>query len=265
MPNYCLCLSFDGTCYHGWQLQETDRTVQGEMEQAAGRIFSRPIRVSGCSRTDAGVHANRFICNFHAPKQMDPFKLQAAMNFYLPDDISVLECQAVPEEFHARFSCLGKEYLYQIWNGRFRNPFLNAQALHLNYPLDERLMHEAAQCFTGTHDFSAFCASGSSASTTVRTVTDASVVREGDRVLFRVSADGFLYNMVRIMAGTLIYVANGKISPDALPALVNGGDRKNAGYTVPAQGLYLNRVFYKEGSFCLQAEEKEKRSGCARP
>lgn len=246
MPNYLLQLSFDGTQYHGWQLQESDRTVQGEIELAIGRIFGNSSRVSGCSRTDAGVHAENFICNFHAEKEMDPFKMRAALNFYLPDDIVVKDCRIVPEDFHARFSCIGKEYIYRIWNGRVRNPFLNAQALHINYPLDEALMDRAAKFYVGEHDFSAFCASGSSAHTTVRTVTDASVTREGDMVLFHVSANGFLYNMVRIMAGTLIYISNGKISIGDLPAIVDGGARKAAGYTVPAHGLYLNRVFYEE-------------------
>ena len=246
MSNYLLRLSFDGTRYHGWQLQERDRTVQGEIEQAAERIFGRPVRVSGCSRTDAGVHARNFICNFLVPKQMEPFKLRAAMNFYLPEDIAVLECRTVPDDFHARFSCTGKEYLYQIWNGRVRNPFLNAQALHINYPLDEKKMDAAARYFIGRHDFSAFCATGSTVTSTVRTVSAASVVRDGDLVLFRVSADGFLYNMVRIMTGTLIYISNGKIPMESMPSLVSGGARKNSGYTVPAQGLYLNQVFYKE-------------------
>lgn len=244
MPNYLLRLSFDGTRYHGWQLQESDRTVQGEMELAIGKIFGSASRVSGCSRTDAGVHAENFICNFHAEKQMDPFKMRAALNFYLPDDIVVKECRTVPDDFHARFSCIGKEYIYRIWNGRVRNPFLNARALHINYPLDDALMNRAAKFYIGEHDFSAFCASGSSALSTVRTVTDASVEREGDMVLFRVSANGFLYNMVRIMIGTLIYVSNGKVAIEDLPKIVEGGNRKSAGYTVPPHGLYLNQIYY---------------------
>lgn len=256
MPNYLLRLSFDGTNYHGWQLQEHDRTVQGEIERAAAPLFGEAVRASGCSRTDAGVHANEFICNFHAKKQMDLSKMRAAMNFYLPDDIAVLECRTAPEDFHARFSCAGKEYVYQIWNGRIRNPFLNARALHINYPLDDALMDRAAKCLIGRHDFSAFCASGSSAHTTVRTITDARVVREGDLVYFYVSADGFLYNMVRIMAGTLIYISNGKIAFSRLPDIVEGGSREDAGYTVPARGLYLNRVFYKEGVLCPSGAEE---------
>lgn len=246
MPNYLLQLCFDGTAYHGWQLQESDRTIQGELERAIAQIFPDAGRVSGCSRTDAGVHAKKFICNFHAGKAMDLAKIRAALNFYLPDDIAVLDCQTVPDDFHARFSCIGKEYVYQIWNGRVRNPFLNAQALHINYPLDEQLMDRAARLYIGEHDFRAFCASGSSAHTTVRTVTDAAVTRAGDCVTFRVSANGFLYNMVRIMTGTLIYIANGKIAIEDLPGIINGGVRKQAGYTVPAHGLYLNRIFYEE-------------------
>lgn len=246
MPNYLLQLSFDGTNYHGWQLQDSDRTVQGELEHAIAQVFPSAGRVAGCSRTDAGVHAKTFICNFHTDKEMDLLKLRAALNFYLPEDIVVQSCRTVPDDFHARFSCVGKEYIYQIWNGRVRNPFLNKQALHINYPLDETSMDQAAKYFVGEHDFSAFCASGSSAHTTIRTVTDAAVRREGDLVTFRVSANGFLYNMVRIMTGTLIYVANGKISIEDLPDIIDGGLRKQAGYTVPAHGLYLNRIFYEE-------------------
>ncbi len=249
MPNYLLRLCFDGTNYHGWQLQERDRTIQGEVESAASHLFDGRIRTSGCSRTDAGVHANEFVCNFHAEKQMDLMKMRAALNFYLPEDIAVLECRTAPDDFHARFSCAGKEYVYQIWNGRVRNPFLTTHALHINYPLDADLMNRASAFLIGRHDFSAFCASGSSAQTTVRTVTDARVVREGEMVRFYVSADGFLYNMVRIMAGTLIYVSSGKVAAEKLPQIVDGGRRQDAGYTAPAHGLYLNRVFY-ENQMC---------------
>ena len=166
------------------------------------------------------------------------------MNYYLPDDIAVLDAETVNDDFNARFDAKGKEYIYKIYNGRVRDPFSQKLAYFHKYPLDAVLMNEQAKDFIGTYDFSAFCAAGATVNTTVRTVFDAGVERDGETVIFRVTGDGFLYNMVRIMAGTLIYIAEGKIEKGAIPRIIESKNRLLAGKTAAPEGLYLNKVFY---------------------
>ena len=166
------------------------------------------------------------------------------MNTYLPFDIVVLSCEVVDDDFHARFSCKGKEYEYVVWNTPVRDPFLHKRAYHYKYPLDADFLDKQAKDLLGTHDFTCFMAAGSDAKTTVRTISRADVRREGDKVIFTFGADGFLYNMVRIMTGTLLYIASGKIKPGSIPAIIESKDRLQAGITVPGDGLYLNRIYY---------------------
>ena len=244
MTNYLLTIRFDGSGYHGWQFQENAVSVQQRVMEAAARMFGESLTVNGCSRTDAGVHANRFCCNFKAPREYPCENVIAALNTYLPDDIAVLECEKVAEDFHARFSCKSKEYEYVVWNAPVRDPFLNKKAYHYKYPLDADFLNQQAKQLLGTHDFTCFMAAGSDAKTTVRTMMKADVRREGDKVIFTFGADGFLYNMVRIMTGTLLYIANGKIAPDSIPDIIASKNRLNAGITVPGDGLYLNRIYY---------------------
>ena len=242
--NILLTLAFDGTAYHGWQLQQNADTVQARVNAALSSVLNEPVNVSGCSRTDTGVHAEMFCCNFHTEKAIPAEKLVPALNFYLPQDIAVYSAEEKEADFHARFSCKKKEYVYRICNTPQRDPFWRNRALLYRYPLDEELLAQEAQDFLGPHDFSAFCSSGSAVQNKVRTVEAVSVTREGNLLLFRVSADGFLYNMVRIMVGTLLAVSENKIERGSIPAILAGQNRLLAGATAPPQGLYLSKVFY---------------------
>ncbi len=244
MRNLRLKLTYNGSAYHGWQIQQNAVTVQGTLEKAIETIFGSDITLHGCSRTDAGVHANEYYCNFKTDKEIPCENVINALNGNLPRDIAVLRCEEVQPDFHSRYDCKSKEYIYKIWNSGIRNPFLLDCAYEYKYRLDEKLLDKAAKMYVGTYDWSAFCASGSSVKTTVRTVTNASVSRYGDNVVFVVEADGFLYNMVRIMVGTLIYVNEGKIDINSIRDIILSKDRESAGVTAPAKGLYLNRVEY---------------------
>ena len=247
MRNLRLWLKYNGTAYHGWQIQENADTVQGQLESAIEKIFCEKISVNGCSRTDAGVHANEFCCNFRTENTMPVGTVTRALNAKLPLDIVVLKCEEVPFDFHARFDTKSKEYIYKIWNSELRNPFLLDTVFQYKYKLDETKLDKASKDFIGTYDFKAFCASGSSVQDTVRAVKNASVTREGDMVIFKVEGDGFLYNMVRIMVGTLIYINEGKIKENDIKNIILSGDRNKAGKTVSPEGLYLNKVNYQGG------------------
>lgn len=244
MRNLLLTISFDGTAYHGWQVQENAVTVQQTLQDAMEHICSKRDNVVGCSRTDAGVHANMYCCNIRTESAVDCNKLVGALNAVLPRDIAALGCKEVDFDFHARYDCKSKEYIYKIWNSPNKNPFFYNYSLHYKYPLDEKFLSEQAKAFIGTHYFDAFCAAGSSVEDTERTVMNACVEREGDMVIFRVEADGFLYNMVRIMTGTLIDISRKKIPADSIEQIILSKNRSAAGYTAPAHGLYLNKIHY---------------------
>ncbi len=246
MARLLLTIRYDGSAYHGWQVQPNAVTVQQVMQDAVERITGVRAGLTGCSRTDAGVHARMFCCTMDTHTALRGEKLCAALNAVLPRDIAVYDVREVDDAFHPRYDATGKRYEYVIYNGRQRDPFYEGRAVHINRPLDERLLDAAAKGFLGTHDFAAFCASGSSVESTVRTVRAASVRREGDVVIFAVEADGFLYNMVRIMAGTLLDIAAGKIDATAVPSIIASCDRERAGVTAPAHGLYLHTVYYEE-------------------
>lgn len=248
MRNLLLTLCYDGARYHGWQVQNNAVSVQQVFQEALFKIIAERPAVKGCSRTDTGVHANRFCVSLKTEHAIPCERLVCALNHFLPEDIAVLDCREVPLDFHARYSCLGKEYIYQIWNEPARNPFLRGRALHYWYGLDLDRINAAAAHFVGTHDFTSFCtADARDRRDMCRTVGRADVRREGGLVLFTVAADGFLYNMVRIMAGTLLRVAQGKLRPEQIPGILAARDRSAAGPTAPPCGLYLNRVFYGEG------------------
>ncbi len=244
MVRLLLTIRYDGTAYHGWQVQPNAVTVQQVLQDAVERITGVRSGLTGCSRTDAGVHAEMFCCATDNPTALRGEKLCMALNAVLPRDVAVYDVREVPADFHPRYDALGKRYEYRIYNGRQRHPFYEGRALHVNRPLDEVMLDKAAKDYLGTHDFAAFCASGSSVESTVRTVTHAEVRREGDMVIFAVEADGFLYNMVRIMAGTLLDIAAGKIDKEAIPAILDSLQREQAGNTAPAHGLYLQAVRY---------------------
>ncbi len=247
MRNLRLRLMYNGAAYHGWQVQENAVTVQGTLESVIEKIFGAHLTVYGCSRTDSGVHANEYFCNFTTEKSMSCQQVVNALNGNLPSDIAVLDCREMNEDFHSRFDCVSKQYVYRIWNSPVKNPFMTNTAYHYKYRLDENVLDKAAKDFIGTYDYKAFCSSGSSVRDTVRTVRSASVTRKGELVEFRVEADGFLYNMVRIMAGTLISINEKKTDKNGIKDIILSLDRKQAGVTAPPQGLFLDRVHYKDG------------------
>jgi len=239
-----ITLCYDGTNYHGWQIQPNATTVQGELQKALLEVFKEPISVFGCSRTDAGVHAKCFVCHADLPWQFPLEKLPFALNAILPADIAVKFAVQVNSNFHARFSCKGKTYSYRLYNARIRDPFEKHRSGFWPTDLDAEKMNQFAKEFVGTHDFSAFMATGSVIEDAVRTIYSFDVKREGEVVVFTVSGNGFLYNMVRIMVGTLIYAACGKLDR-SISQIILSGDRTLAGITMPPQGLYLERPFYE--------------------
>lgn len=246
MRNFLLKIAYNGANYHGWQIQENAVTVQEVFQKALLKVTGENADLKGCSRTDSGVHAREFCISLKTDSPIPPERLVAALNHYLPLDIAVLECQRVPENFHARYSCVGKMYRYEIWNDPVRDPFLENRALHYWYPLEVSLLRQAAVQYVGTHDFSSFCTFDRRAKGDLtRTITRAEVFRENKKVIFEVCGDGFLYNMVRIMVGTLLRVQQGKIRADAITQIIEGKNRKLAGPTAPPQGLYLQKVFYQ--------------------
>ena len=244
MSNLLFTLAFEGTRYHGFQVQHNALSVCEVFQDACSAILSKRPDVKGCSRTDAGVHANMYCLSMKLDSTVPRYKLIAAFNHVLPDDIAVLDIKEVPPDFHARYSCTGKEYLYRIHNSRVKDPFAPKLSHQYAKPLDCGMLNAEAQAFVGTHDFSAFCSAGAKPGDPVRTITAFKVLREGEKVLFRVSGNGFLYNMARIMAGTLVYIAMGRIPRGSIPEIIGSRDRSRAGKTMPAQGLTLNRVYY---------------------
>ncbi len=244
MGKVLLTIQYDGTRYHGWQVQPNGITVQETLQNAVERVCGVRYGITGCSRTDTGVHAKRFYCTVEEPEKPSVESLARALNANLPEDVAVLECRRVPEDFHPRYLANGKRYRYYLWNSPVRSPFYKEHSLHVRSRLDEAAMNETAKLFLGTHDFSAFCSAGSSVEDKHRTVTRSEVTREGDMVVFTVEADGFLYNMVRIFVGTLLDVQYGRLTADTVRQALKTGCRDYAGATAPAQGLFLDEVFY---------------------
>lgn len=250
-----LYLSYDGSAFCGYQAQSHGKTVQQTLNTATEALFGHPCDITGCSRTDSGVHAHMFCATVTGKggtplvTTIPPDKLPAVLNIHLPDTIAVGYARWVPDNFHPRYAVSSKEYVYRIYNAPHRCPFEYKRSWHIPHPLgDEAIekMNVAAQGFVGKRDFSACMASGSEIADRVRNVMSARVWREGDHVIFSVRADGFLYNMVRIMTGTLADVALGKIPADSIPDRLATLDRHMMGRTAPAEGLYLHRVFYND-------------------
>ncbi len=246
MSRFLLTIAYDGSRYCGWQVQKNGLAVQQVVQDALEAVLQWRPGLTGCSRTDAGVHARMFCAHFDAEIALPPLKLVAAVNAHLPRDIVVRDCRQVAEDFHARYACKGKTYCYQILNARQRDPFLEGYAWQVKYPLAVEQMNTLAAQLVGRRDFASFCAAGSSVEDTVRTVSDCYFQRFGDRVDFYVTADGFLYNMVRIMVGTLVDLAREHPTAQTIPDILASKDRTRAGRTAPAQGLFLNQVYYAE-------------------
>ena len=244
MRNLKIYIAYRGTAYHGFQRQPNAKTIQETVEKAIGTVLNEPVTVHGCSRTDAGVHANRFCLSLKTEKTLPERNLLRGVNGLLPKDISILSAKDAPEDFHARFSALGKEYVYLIHNSESHNPFASDLMYHYRRPTDLELIRRAASKFVGEKDFSAFCAANSSAQSPVRTVYSLDAEKCGDALRFTICGNGFLYNMVRIIIGTVLTVNEGYFSPDDIDEILASRDRTRAGRTAPACGLYLNNVFY---------------------
>ena len=245
MRNIALRLSYDGSAYHGWQVQKNEISVAETLETALTKICGHPVKTVGCGRTDAGVHALRYCANFRTDCRIPIDRFPLAVNSRLPGDISVSDAVEAPEDFNAIGSCLKKEYIYRILNSAVPDPFLQKRACFYPQRLDLSLMQQAARAFEGTHDFKAVRSLGTETKTTVRTVYWCRAEKEGDLITISICADGFLYNMCRAMVGTMVYASYGKLLPEEIPQLLEIGDRRLTGPTMPPQGLYLNRIWYE--------------------
>lgn len=244
MRNIKLVLEYDGAGFCGWQRQNNDRTVQGALEKAISKVTKEDIEVIGSSRTDSGVHARGYVANFKTESRIPAEKFKDAINTKLPADIVVLSSEEVEIDFHARYLSKGKTYCYTILNRYEPSALERYQVTHFRGRLDIEAMKEACRYFIGKQDFEAFRSLGSSVQTTVRTITDLHIEIDGEKIKIYVSADGFLYNMVRIIVGTLIYVGTGKIKASEIKEIIQSKDRSKAGKCVEAQGLCLEKVFY---------------------
>lgn len=246
MRNIALKLMYVGTAYHGWQVQKNAVSVAETLEKALSTVVCHPVKAVGAGRTDAGVHAEVYIANFHTDSRIPTDRIPLAVNTRLPDDIVVVKATEVPDSFNAIGSCLKKEYTYRIFNSHIRNAFYVDRAWFYPKYLDESVMQRAADCFVGTHDFAAVQAVGTDVRSTVRTVHYFDISRTGDLIECRVCANGFLYNMVRAMVGTCVYAAEGKFAPEDVSTILENKNRTAAGPTVPAGGLYMTKLWYGE-------------------
>jgi len=248
--NYKLLIQYDGTDFHGWQVQENSRTIQGELERVISMLEDSPVAVVGSGRTDAGVHAEGQVANVRLNRAFTPEKLKNAINGNLWRDIRIMKAESAPDEFHARFSAKLKTYIYRVVNAPVMSPFWRRFAHHEIRPLDVARMNDAARLFLGKHDWTAFSSAQADGDNRVRTVTDFSVesiwdTRAGAQIIeFRISAHGFLRYMVRSIVGTMLEVGRGEKDSDTIQTAIITGERGLAGKTAPAQGLTLFRVDY---------------------
>lgn len=244
MRNIKLITEYDGTDFYGWQRQSTLRSVQQSLEDAIFTLTGENVNLNGSSRTDGGVHAMGHVSNFLTASTIPAERFAIAMNALLPDDVVVKGSFEMPEDFHARFGTKSKTYRYRICNTNFPSALERNRSCYIRLPLDLEAMKNAANCLVGEHDFKAFMAVGGTAKTTIRKMYEVDLWKEGEVVVFQIKGSGFLYNMVRIIVGTLIEVGMGKLPPDIVTKMIEVGDRRIGGRTVPPQGLYLYEVEY---------------------
>ena len=242
----CLTVAYDGTNYHGWQLQPKGSTIESVLNQALSDLLGENIQVTGASRTDSGVHSLGNLAVFDTETRIPAEKISYAINQRLPEDIVAQQSMEVPADFHPRHRKSKKTYEYRILNRRFQDPTRRKHVYFYHAPLNEQSMEEAAQYLCGEHDFKSFCSVHTAVETTVRTIYDIHVRREGDEVRIRVTGSGFLYNMVRIIAGTLVLAGSGKILPKDMGRILEKKDRKAAGPTAPAHGLTMIGIEFLE-------------------
>ncbi len=239
-------IAYDGTDYHGFAYQDSEKTIEGTVMEAISKLTGVNCEVIGASRTDTGVHAYGNVVVFDTTSTIPPEKFAAALNSKLPDDIRIMKSCEVPADFHPRKCKTEKTYEYHILNTRIPIPTKSRYTCHCSYTLDEKKMHQAAQYLVGKHDFSSFCAAGSQAVTHVREILSCDVFRDKDEITIRVVGGGFLYNMVRIIAGTLMDVGRGKTPPTDMKKIIEAMDRSVAGPTAPPQGLFLVGMKFKK-------------------
>ncbi len=243
MRNIKLVLQYDGSRYHGWQRQPNAITIQETLEDAIFNITGEKVAIFGCGRTDSGVHAMAYVCNFFTESRFDASRFMYAINSHTPDDIVCTSSQEVSQDFDSRWS-EKKTYTYLIHNAPLPDVFLNKRVWHIRHPLDIDKMKRAAESFLGEHDFIGFASSGFTVKTTVRTIYSLDISKEGDIVRIEICGNGFLYNMVRIIAGTLCFCGSGRLKAENMPEIIASCDRERAGITAPADGLYLKEVIY---------------------
>ena len=247
MRNLRLDLCYDGTRYRGWQrIPGADNTIQGKLEQTLSRILDEPVEVSGSGRTDAGVHALGQVASFHCESSMPADQILEQLRRYLPEDIGIYSCKEAAPRFHARLNARGKTYCYRIWNSEAPCVFQRRYVACFPERLDVEAMNRAGQQMLGEHDFAAFCARAKVKKSTVRCITALRVACIGNEIQITVTADGFLYNMVRAITGTVLYAAEGKLTAEDIPKILDSGDRTLAGPTVPPGGLYMTRLWYED-------------------
>jgi len=239
MKRIMLTVAYDGTGYNGWQVQPNGVTIEGQLNKALSELFNEDITVIGASRTDAGVHA---LCNmavFDTENKIAPEKIAAALNARLPEDIRIQKSIQVPDDFHPRHCNTRKTYEYRIYMGKYENPIGRQYAHFVYVPLNMENMQKAADYLVGEHDFKSFCVAKAQVLSTVRTIYEAKVQKEGNYLTIRISGSGFLFNMVRIIAGTLLEVGRGTLKPEQMKEILDAKDRQAAGPTAPARGLTL--------------------------
>ncbi|MGG7096774.1 tRNA pseudouridine(38-40) synthase TruA [Clostridium sardiniense] len=245
MKNIKLTIEYDGTNYLGWQKQKSSKnTIQETIEIAISKIVKNEVAITGSSRTDSGVHAKGMVANFYTDSNVPPEKFREAINTKLPDDIAIVKSEEVSEEFHSRYDSKGKTYCYTLINREEKVALYKNFSYHVRETLNVDEMKKACKYFIGKHDFKAFKTTGSSVKTSTRTISDLHIEKEGKFIRIFITADGFLYNMVRIIVGTLIEVGRGKIKSESIKKIIEEGKREEAGFCVPPNGLVLEKVYY---------------------
>jgi tRNA pseudouridine38-40 synthase len=242
--NIKVTIAYKGGNYHGFERQKNAVGVQNIIEDALNKLTGEKTDIIGCSRTDTGVHAREFIFNFHTETRLKTGRIVTGLNHFLPHDIAAKGAEIVPDEFHARYSCTGKEYEYIIFCSKNRDPFFEGLSYRYFFPIDENLLQRELAVIVGKHDFRSFCGQNGFRENTVREIFSADIKRSVDVISIKISGDGFLYNMIRIIVGTLLEINEGKRPPGAMADVLNAKDRSAAGRTAPPEGLYLNRVTY---------------------
>lgn len=244
--NIKIVVAYDGTRYNGWQKQgNTENTIQGKLERVLSSFLEEDIELHGSGRTDAGVHAKAQVANFHTSSTASLEDISTAFTMYLPNDIAVYHMEEVPYRFHSRLNATAKTYYYRIWNSHIPNVFEHRFLYEVEQPLNVEVMREAAKKLEGTHDFKSFCSNKRTKKSTVRTIFSIEIEQDQEEIVLKFNGDGFLYNMVRILTGTLIEVGLGKRKPEEMEAIIEAKNREEAGFTAPAQGLCLKSVSYE--------------------